>query len=286
MTTTMAVANQKGGVGKTTTAVSLSAYLQHARRRVLLVDLDPQANATSGVGASPEASSPLRTILERPADLKRSIISTPEPDLDLLPSGPGIHGTLSTPPAPSRVQELRRGIHSIDPPYDYVILDCPPSSGPLSIFALLLADSVLIPVQCEYYAMEGLSQMLPLIEEVQDRRGSPLAIAGLLLTMFSGELDLSREVESEVRSFFPDLTLRTVIPRDVALAEASSHGLPICEYAPRSRGAWAYLNLAKEIIANEQRKEARSWAGLPDSQERPGSDRGRDLVGGSPTDRS
>jgi chromosome partitioning protein len=248
----IAIASQKGGVGKTTTSINLSAYLASAGCRVLLVDLDPQGNATSGLSAPAPAKSPIRDLWQGTTTWASAATPTGFEGLAVVPSPPGaavpleladLHGTRSS--------ELRSRLEETSPGWEYVILDCPPSIGPLTGLALQWADSVLVPVQCEYFAMEGLAQMLQVIEQAERSRSRRLELEGILLTLFSPELELAIEVVQEVRKHFPRSVLETIIPRDVALAEATSHGEPICRYAPRSRGAWAYLNLAKEILQHE-----------------------------------
>ena len=255
MVKTIAVANQKGGVGKTTTAVNVAAFLQRAGRTVLLIDLDPQANATSGVGAQVPATSPTQTALESPHQLPSLLEPTYARNLFLLP-GSAMLGQQITEKHIRGTEALRAQFELLEPPLDYVIIDCPPAMSALSILALQLADSVVIPVQSEYYAMEGLSQIVPLIEGIPRGNREKLEIEGLLVTMYCDELDLAREVYAEVCKFFPNKVFQTVIPRDVALAEASSHGRPIVDYDLRSRGSWAYLNLTKEIMSNERLQEA------------------------------
>ena len=254
MSKVIAIASQKGGVGKTTTAVNLAAFLTHAGHRVLLMDVDPQGNATSGVGVERSEQGTLQDLLSGKKSWRDVLVASPTEGLYVLPATekPAANETLTfTRP---QVQRLRAALHD-DLDLEWIIVDCPPSFGPLPRLALELADSVLIPVQSEYYAMEGLSQILPVIEDVNKHRPEdPLEIEGLLITMFAPELDLSHEVLNEIREYFPDRTLETVVPRDVALAEASSHGIPVCDYDLRSRGAWAYMNLAKEILEHDTEK--------------------------------
>jgi chromosome partitioning protein len=248
----IAIASQKGGVGKTTTAINLCAYLAGAGRRVLLIDLDPQGNATSGLSVPAPAKSPIRDLWQGNTTWTSAATPTGFEGLSVVPSPPNA----AIPVDPSELRsprgpELRAQLDQISPGWEYVVLDCPPSVGPLTSLALQWADSVLVPVQCEYFAMEGLAQMLQVIEQAERSRSRRLELEGILLTLFSPELELAIEVVHEVRKHFPQDVLETIIPRDVALAEATSHGEPICRYAPRSRGAWAYLNLAKEILEHE-----------------------------------
>lgn len=255
MTRVIAIASQKGGVGKTTTALNLGAFLHQAGQRTLLVDLDPQANATSGIGAERPPGDLLVDLLSGSTTWQKGLQKTRLANLQVVSCFPDAETVIEIDDVDSaRVAVLHDALVNLPALYDFVILDCPPSFGALALLALQLADSVLIPVQCEYYAMEGLSQILPMIERIAGSRQRGLEIEGLLLTMFSEELDLSHEVAKEVRGYFPDKTLQTIIPRDVHLAEASSHGLTVGEYNLRSRASWAYLNLAKEIMSHVTEK--------------------------------
>ncbi|MEM7261557.1 MAG: ParA family protein [Planctomycetota bacterium] len=252
MPRTLTVASQKGGVGKTTTTVNLGCCLGQAGRSVLIVDLDPQANATSGVGLErddPEVSA-LRALLDGD-DLEPAILDAPTPNVRVLPaSGDASDLDLLQDLIAHSPERLRETLSRSTEDYEYVLIDCPPTlRGPPTI-ALHLSDAVIIPVQCEYYAMEGLSQILPVVREIQESANPALAIEGLLLTMFSPELELSRDVASEIRQYFGDVAFRAVIPRDVTLAEAASHGEPAIRYSPLSRGAWSYVELAREVIEN------------------------------------
>jgi chromosome partitioning protein len=251
MTRILAIASQKCGVGKTTTAVHLGAYLALAGQRTLLIDLDPQGNATSGLSVEPPVADPLGELWTGSADW--SSLARPAPEVDRLQ-------VLTSPSRAresfesftlrsSRVTELRAQLLAGD--WDFVVIDSPPTLGPLTSLALAWADGVIIPVQCEYFAMEGLTQMLETIGRANAGRAIPLEVTGILLTLFSESFELSVEVVEEVRKYFPDKALQTIIPRDIALAEAASHGTAASGYAPRSRGAWAYLNLAKEILAHD-----------------------------------
>jgi chromosome partitioning protein len=246
---TIACANQKGGVGKTTTVVNLATYLALAGQRVLLLDLDPQGNATGGLG------------IER-ADIRRSIYdalidgspaaelihSTPVDGLSLIPSAPSLAGAeVELAPLPGRERRLMRAVSGLAPLHDIVLIDCPPSLGLLTVNALTAADSVLIPLQCEYYALDGLTQLLGTINLVRDHLNPSLEVEGILLTMYDARTNLSADVVAEVRRHLPEQVYETVIPRNVRLSEAPSHGLPIALYRPDSKGAEAYLRFAAEF---------------------------------------
>jgi chromosome partitioning protein len=240
------VANQKGGVGKTTTATNLAAGLAKAGRHTLLVDLDPQCNATTGLGKQPTESHPLAT----GAPIRRGVCTTAIETLDLLP------GTRSFRDAELLAREdrqqgyqLRTQLRQSFSAYDYVLIDCPPSLGQLTRTALSSSNEVIMPIQCEYFAMEGLAQMIEVIREVMEEGSETLEFGGIVLTMYDHSLELTREVDEEVREFFGEIVFHTVIPRDVAVSEAPSHGRSVIDYAPRARGARAYVELCKEILA-------------------------------------
>jgi chromosome partitioning protein len=241
--TVLALANQKGGVGKTTTAVNLAACLAEAGERTLVVDLDPQANATSGLGerASERTSEELFSG-RLPSSLARA---TTIPNLDLVPARPDLAAADVELPADGHTG-FTRGVRAAAEAYPFVFLDCPPSLGPLTVNALAAADRVLVPVQCEYYALEGLTQLLRSVERLRGRLNPRLSLAGILLTM-AARTRLSAEVEREVRAHFGDLVFSAVVPRSVRLAEAPSHGLPITLYDPQSAGADAYYRVAGEL---------------------------------------
>ena len=242
--------NQKGGVSKTTTAINLAGYLAALGKYVLLVDIDPQANATSGIGMDPQTV---------PLNLYHSLIGgiLPEETIrktslfgyDILPSNSDLAGaTIELVNIPNREFKLYELLRHVRTNYDYILIDCPPSLGLLTINGLVAADEVIIPVQCEYYALEGLGQLLKTIELVQDNLGSPIKIKGALLTMYDKRNRLSRQVRKEMDRNFAGYVFESIIPRCVKLAEAPSFGKTIIQYNPRSKGARAYQNLAKEII--------------------------------------
>ena len=245
----LVISNQKGGVGKTTTAISLGAALAGRGERVLLVDLDPQANATSGLGVSKEPPNAIYGVLLKEQPIENLAVRTSVPGLDLVPSGPDMAGAeVELTPLMAREYRLRKAIRSIEG-YDIVLVDCPPSLGLLTVNALAAGDDVLIPVQCEYFALEGLAQLLATIEAVRARLNEGLEVLAIVLTMEDRRNRLSLQVVEEVERHFPQLVARARIPRTVRLAEAPSHGVPISRYDPRSPAARAYDDLAREISA-------------------------------------
>ena len=246
----VACANQKGGVGKTTTVVNLAAYLAHEGRRVLVLDLDPQANATSGLGI--DKSRVERSLYDGLAGgvpLPELVIRTTIEGLDLVPSSRTLAGVeVELVPVEQRERRLARALVGVGARYDDVLLDCPPSLGLLTVNGLTAATSVLIPIQCEYYALEGLGQVIATARLVRDHLNPQLRIKGILLTMFDARTTLSADVSAEVRRHMGDLVFETVVPRSVRLAEAPSYGRPISVYDPSARGAQAYRALAREYL--------------------------------------
>ncbi|NGP45205.1 ParA family protein [Bacillaceae bacterium SIJ1] len=248
----MAVANQKGGVGKTTTSVNLSASLAYAGKKVLLVDIDPQGNATSGAGVEKaDVDQCIYDVLADDVDTQEVIRTSNVDNLDVIPATIQLAGAeIELVPTISREVRLKRALDQIRDNYDYIIIDCPPSLGLLTINALTASESVIIPVQCEYYALEGLSQLLNTVRLVQKHLNKNLMIEGVLLTMLDARTNLGIQVIEEVKKYFQEKVYQTVIPRNVRLGEAPSHGKPIIIYDPKSRGADVYLDFAKEVMAN------------------------------------
>jgi len=256
MAKVIAITNQKGGVGKTTTAINLGASLAANDLRVLLIDFDPQGNSTSGLGVEkiPEIKTAYDALLSG-VDVAQTIHKTDCPGLDLIPADKNlVAANLDLVDLPDREYKLDQAIQGIRHSYDYILLDCPPALDLLTLNALVAADSVLIPIQCEFFALEGISQLIDTVERVRESFSRPLKIEGILLTMYDERTNLARQVAEDLREFFNDQVLTTVIPRSIRLAEAPSYGKPILMYDPRSRGAESYIRLAKEILANEQRQ--------------------------------
>jgi len=248
----LSIANQKGGVGKTTTSVNLGACLAYIGKRVLIVDIDPQGNATSGVGIEKaEVDQCIYDVLVDDVKAQEVIKTTAVENLYCIPATIQLAGAeIELVPTISREVRLKRAIEEVKGQFDYVIIDCPPSLGLLTINALTASDAVLIPVQCEYYALEGLSQLLNTVRLVQKHLNQDLKIEGVLLTMLDARTNLGIQVIEEVKKYFQDKVYKTIIPRNVRLSEAPSHGEPIITYDAKSRGAEVYLDLAKEVVAN------------------------------------
>jgi len=241
------VINQKGGVGKTTTAVNLSAALAE-RRRILLADLDPQANASSGVGVTAPESTVYDVIAGR-SSARNAICQTAIENLHLLAASADLAGLqVEVDAGKENMRLLARGLTGVRPNYDFIIVDAPPSMGMLTLNAMAAADLLIVPLQTEYYALEGIASMMDTVERVKGSFNPELRILGILLTMYDGRTRLSQEVEANVRKHFGELVFRTIIPRTVRLAEAPSYGQSVLEYAPSSQGATAYRELAEEVI--------------------------------------
>ncbi len=252
MSKIIAIVNQKGGVGKTTTSVNLSAALHHRGARTLLCDFDPQANATSGLGVDKNTASPnVYDVLIRQADPKIAVVHTPYGDV--LPANKALAGAgVEMIGLDRREYLLKDALAQLAPDYDYIFIDCPPSLELLTLNGLCAAQSVLVPVQCEYYALEGLSDLLTTVRRVKQALNPVLDLEGVLLTMYDGRTNLSIQVAEEVKRHFPGKVYATVIPRNVRLSEAPSHGKPVIAYDPLSRGAEAYSALAEEFAAKNR----------------------------------
>jgi chromosome partitioning protein len=249
------IANQKGGVGKTTTTINLGAYLAHYDQKVLLVDIDPQANATSSLGVEKNEikGGTYEAILDED-NIQDYILHNPRLKVSLLPASPDLAGAeIELVNEVGRETLLKRKLANLKPDYDYILVDCPPSLGLLTLNGLVTAgDGILIPVQCEYLAMEGLGQLISTINRVQRVLAPDLAVRGVIMTMYDGRTNLAQDVVNEVKRFFPGKVFDSVIPRSIRLAEAPSYGIPITLYAPQSEGAKAYMNLAHEILLQDE----------------------------------
>ena len=256
MSRTIAIANQKGGVGKTTTSVNLAAALGSLGKRVLLIDLDPQGNATMGSGIDKyELELSVLDVLVEGTPVNRVKLPASAPGVDVLPSNADLTAAeIELMSMEERESKLRQSLEAISEEFDYLLIDCPPSLNLLTLNAFVAADSVLVPIQCEYYALEGLSALLDTIEGVRDAVNPELVVEGLLRTMFDGRNNLGVEVSNQLVEHFGDQVFRTIVPRNVRLAEAPSHGLSIVEYDRSSRGAVAYLALAGEIERQHPKK--------------------------------
>ena len=256
MVSVISVANQKGGVGKTTTTINLSASIANRGYRVLIVDIDPQGNATSGLGIEKSSiKQDIYNVLIDEIPLKDTILHTSTKKLDLVPATINLSGAeTELISMMARETRLKSALDAVSNDYDFIFIDCPPSLGQLSINAFTASDSILIPVQSEYYAMEGLSQLLNTIRLVQKHFNKDLGVEGVLLTMLDSRTNLGAEVVKEVQSYFDKKVYKTIIPRITKLAEAPSYGQPITEYAPNSRGAEVYDDLAKEVLRNHGKR--------------------------------
>ena len=251
----ISVANQKGGVGKTTTTVNLGACLASLGKRVLLVDMDAQGNATSGVGIrKPDVTQDIYDVLVNELPIAEATLVTAHENLSIVPATLQLAGAeIELTSMMARESRLKGSLAEVNDQYDYILIDCPPSLGHLTINSFTASDSILIPVQCEYYALEGLSQLLNTVRLVQKHFNPELEIEGVLLTMYDARTNLGNEVVEEVRKYFREKVYETIIPRNIRLSEAPSHGMPIIDYDPRSRGAEVYQALAKEVVNREEK---------------------------------
>ena len=251
----ISVANQKGGVGKTTTTVNLGVCLAQDGKKVLLIDSDAQGNATSGLGVrKPDVKQDIYDVLVNEVSIKETIIKTSRENLSIVPATLQLAGAeIELTSMMARESRLKSALAEVSDEYDFILVDCPPSLGHLTINAFTASDAILIPVQCEYYALEGLSQLLNTVRLVQKHFNPGLEIEGVLLTMYDARTNLGAEVVEEVRRYFQEKVYDTIIPRNVRLSEAPSHGKPIIDYDPRSKGAEVYQALAKEVLVREQK---------------------------------
>ena len=255
----ISIANQKGGVGKTTTAINLSTMLAKKGKKVLLIDADPQGNATSGVGIEKDEDVSTYDVLVNDTTMDEAIKKAKMKNLSVCPANINLAGAeVELVSMMSREQRLKEKLEKIKDEYDYIIIDCPPSLGLITLNAFTASDSVLIPVQCEYYALEGLGQLINTINLVKKHLNINLELEGALLTMYSPRTNLSNQVVKEVKKYFNDKVYKTVIPRNVRLSEAPSYGMPIIEYDPRSKGAKSYMKFVKEFLKeNDEEKKAK-----------------------------
>ena len=254
----ISIANQKGGVGKTTTAINLSTVLAKRNKKTLLIDMDPQGNATSGVGIEKNLEKSIYNVLIAETSIEEAILKTNIKNLDICPSTINLAGAeVELVSMMSREMRLKEKLENIKNNYDYILIDCPPSLGLITLNAFTASNSVLIPVQCEYYALEGLGQLLNTVKLVKKHLNKDLEIEGALLTMFDTRTNLSKQVVDEVKKYFGDKVYKTVIPRNVKLSEAPSYGMPITVYDSRSKGAKCYDKLGKEVIKNNEEQKAK-----------------------------
>lgn len=254
----IAIFNQKGGVGKTTTNINLSACLAMKGKKVLVVDIDPQGNTTSGIGLVKRKLqyTIYDVIVNKDFDISKAILHTKTEGLDILPASVDLAGAeIELVNLEGRERRLKKAIDKVKPLYDFVFIDCPPSLGLLTINSLTAVDNVLIPIQCEFYALEGVSQLMSTVEMVRKNMNPNIEIEGVILSMFDGRTNLSLQVVQEVKKYFGSKVFSTIIPRNVRLAEAPSYGLPIVKYDPKSKGAKAYQQFATELLRRERQKK-------------------------------
>ena len=260
----ISVAKQKGGVGKTTTTVTLCAILAKKGKKVLLIDADPQGNATSGVGVTKEVEESLYDVLVGETTVEQTIQTTNIKNLKVCPSNIDLAGAeVELVSMMSREQRLKEKLDEIKAKFDFILIDCPPSLGLITLNAFTASDSILIPVQCEYYALEGLGQLLNTVNLVKKHLNKSLEIEGALLTMYDARTNLSNQVVKEVKKYFEDKVYKTVIPRNVRLSEAPSYGMPITLFDPHSKGAKSYEKFAKEFIKNNEKEKEKEEASKP-----------------------